>query len=47
MSTLSRAAATPGTKPMVKTIGCVFCWSRHYRPFVRACGKPNPILVAA
>lgn len=32
---------------MVKAIGCIFCWRQHYRPFVRACGKPNPVLIAA
>jgi sporulation killing factor len=32
---------------LVKSVGCVFCWRRHYRPFTRACRGPNPFLIAA
>ena len=25
--------------PLVKGVGCVYCWRRKKRSFVRACGK--------
>jgi sporulation killing factor len=36
-----------GDASLVQSVGCIFCWRRHYRPFVRACWRPHPIFVAA
>lgn len=32
---------------LVKSVGCVFCWKKHYKPFTRACRGFAPFLVAA
>lgn len=29
------------TQPLVKSIGCAFCWARHFVPFTRRCGLPG------
>lgn len=46
MSALADAGKDAGT-PMVRSAGCIACW--RFRKVVavrRACGRPNPILLA-
>jgi sporulation killing factor len=40
-----KAASASSAQPLVKTIGCAFCWARHILAFTRVCGRPNPVLI--
>ena len=46
LSALAQAADGSGP-PMVQTAGCIACWRYKSRIALRACGKPNPVLIAA
>jgi sporulation killing factor len=45
-SSLVQAAEGQGSS-LVRSAGCVACWRFKNRAALRACGKPNPILLAA
>lgn len=46
-SALANTKSGGNDMPMVKTIGCAYCWRAKNRAFLRSCGKPNPVLLAA
>jgi sporulation killing factor len=46
-SQIKRTPTSPSAPTLVHGVGCAYCWRAKRRSFLRACGKPNPILLAA